>query len=153
MTSPLIPVGIATLGSLAVQTMSRLNPKDFLRELCGGDEKSAETTGPQPVAEPSLDLTNAIPAFIDHLRGELPAGANFDEPIMLKEDGWGGVVVDGDHPDRLAIEDLLASNATLREEFQKIADAATVQRDRALSPSFGEFRLRIEQDAASIHFE
>ena len=155
MTSLLAPVGIATLGSLAVQTMRQLSTGDFLRELCGGNDKPAEST--PDVTEPSaLDLSRAVPAFIEKLRELLPADVDAAQPIVLKEDGWGGVVVDGEHPDRLAIEDLLAADEKIRAEFQTLARAATLERDKASAvsgQSLGEFRLRIEGDTAAIGFE
>jgi hypothetical protein len=71
---------------------------------------------------------------------------------VLKDDGWGNVIVDGDHPDRLAIEELLASNEKLREEFLEIARTATANRDQSVAqfgPSLGEFRLQINDDVAA----
>ena len=156
MTSPLIPVGIAALGSLAVKTMRQLNPGDFLRELCGTNDEAVGSK-PSSLKDSSptvLDLSHAIPAFIEEFRDLLPAA--LEQPIVLKEDGWGGVIVDGDHPDRLVIEDLLASNAKLREDFQTIARAATSQRDQSAAEfgrSLGEFRLQITGDVAGIGFE
>ena len=161
MTSPLLPIGAAALGSFALKTVGQLNPGEFLRELWNGNnhEPAAEI---QPsdsgsATRKTTDLTLAIPSLVEHLRTRLQsAGVQLSQPITLKEDGWGGVVVDGDHPDRLAIEELFASDQELRAEFQTISQAATSERDRLASgfgPSLGEFRLQIDRETAAIAFE
>jgi hypothetical protein len=159
MTSPLLPVGLAALGTLAVQTVRQLKPGDFLRELYGTDEKPAESAPAKThsAAQTAADLSAAIPAFIEQLRTQLQSvGVELDQPIVLKEDGWGGVVVDGDHPHRTVIEELFASDESLRADFQQIARAATTQRDQSslgFGPSLGEFRLQMDAGAAAIAFE
>lgn len=166
MTSPLIPIGGVALGTLALSALRELHPGQFLHELWkgrneAGSEGSTEADASKADADSGVteqvDPSRALHSLVNQLRTRLvAAGVDVTQPIILKDDGRGGVIVDGDHPDRVAIEELFAADALLRSEFQSVARAATEDKDELapwLGPSWGEFRLHLDEDEAEIRFE
>jgi hypothetical protein len=159
MTFPLPPIGAAALGGLALQALQNVRPGEFLRELWNVREPDAAPVAPTLADTPTspLDLTQAVPAFADRLAMQLmAAGVDLTRPIVLKDDGQGAVIVDGDHPDRATIEGLLAADSQLRADFRALSAAASAQRDRLsdwLTPQRGEFRYRLDGRTGAIDFE
>jgi hypothetical protein len=120
---------------------------------------AAEERAETPVTElpTTIDLEELIPKFAAGLRDRL-RGAGIDPaiPFTLKEDGNGGLLVDGDHPHRAAIEDLLAQDSELLSQFQEIAREANQRRNASpagLDDPFAEFRLSLSGQTAAIYFE
>jgi hypothetical protein len=57
-----------------------------------------------------------------------------DVPFELKFDGHNGLVVDGNHPQRAEIEDLVRDDPALITAFHRVAAAAVACRRAALDP-------------------
>jgi hypothetical protein len=163
MTLPLPHVGAAALGTLAYQAVRHLKPGEFLRELWGNEHAAQPVKPPVGASDrpdttpPAVDLVQAVPAFAAKLARHLAAAGvqvNPSQPIVLKDDGRGGVMLDGDHLDRAAIEQVLAEHAGLRADFLAIASAAADQRQHlAVGLLPDEFRLAIHGGEATWYFE
>jgi hypothetical protein len=104
-----------------------------------------------------LNLDEALPPYVARLRGRLQAaGVDLSQPVTLKDDGHGTILVDGDHPDRSTIERILADDYQLRSGLQELAAAASEQRRGVgfeVDDPFGEFRLAIDNGSAAVRFE
>jgi hypothetical protein len=156
--SSLLPVGGAALGILAAKTLSSfsdgLSFKSHLAEK--SNDKPDKAIGPEP-PRVTVNLTEALPKFVSDLRDRLGrAGVDLSQPFVLKEDGQGGLIVEGDHPDRSTIERLLSDDPLLVSEFQAIAGAAVEQRQRlplGNDNAFGEFRLAFADGRVAVRFE
>jgi hypothetical protein len=83
------------------------------------------------------------------------SGVNPSIPFTLKDDGTGGILVDGEHPDRSTIEELFRGDSELMAQFHEIAAAATSRRQASpgVEGRFGEFRLSLDAGSAAIYFE
>ena len=87
-----------------------------------------------------------LEAYVDRLRERLlAAGIDLTKAIPLKVGLGGEIQVDGDHPDRAAIEDLLATDSQLAATFRMLANTLTKQFDATSGEPFSsEFRLTVE---------
>lgn len=165
MSMPLLPLGGAALGTFAWSALRELPPGQFLRELWSGGQQpeTAEAGGRHPATnsvvrgpadeQAASSLARLVRSLTERFRA---AGIGLAEPVVLREDGFGGVVVDGAHPEREAIERVLARDASLQADFLAVAAAATCERGASTDPaasSFEEFRLRLNGHEASIYFE
>jgi hypothetical protein len=144
---------------MAARSLANLTEKlSFRSHLFEGEAKQAaeHSSGSADILV-SSNLDKALPHLVSDLRERFrAAGVDLSEPIQLKEDGHGGVVVNGDHPDRSLIEDIFAGDSKLTDDFQQVAAAAVQQRQNySLSSDnpFGEFRLNIDGGSAAIRFE
>lgn len=156
--SALLPIGGAALGMLASRAFSgianELSFKDFLGQ--GEIEGSAN---PESVIAPrsEINLQEAVTGFGTELREKLAAsGVDLSQKLTLKSGLHGAIEVDGDHPQRAAIEDLLNRDDQLASAFQQISAAATETRRRTAVGTenrFGEFRLECTSGEAMIRFE
>lgn len=161
MISSLLPVGGAALGALALETLRHMPPGKFLQELLNGSSSPSESPASSREATTAtritLDLPKAIPAFAAKLRQRLgDMGVGLEQPITLKSDGHGGILVDGDHPHRMLVEDLVAFDDELAADFRAIAAAATEEHERQSAATGGlsrDFRLRIGPQASTVGFE
>ena len=77
------------------------------------------------------------------------------QPIRLKSDGQSGVHVDGHHPDRAKIEQLLDSSPDLAASFRRLAAAQTTasQLSQPGERLRGEFRLDIQPNEVEVLFK
>jgi hypothetical protein len=140
--------GIAAAGSLAREAVSAVGSGlSFAAELArqGKGEEIAPATGERDSAQEQF--TAALSQFARRLQQHLAAaGLAVTAPIELAADGLGGIDVSGNHPQQSAIEQLLATDEALREQF-----AALAEYDAQLTGgSRHEFGLLIEGDAAEV---
>lgn len=158
MMTSLLPIGGAALGVAAFQAL-RGSADNFLSHLWPGKENAAATEdgGKAPDPASSIDLNEAISTLAEKIRLRMKAaGSDLREPLRLKSDAWGHVVVDGDHPDRMILEDMFATDAELSGEFQAIQEAAYEHQSRYAAPHLpasGEFRLWLGPREATYVFE
>jgi hypothetical protein len=121
--SSLAPAG---LGAIAGQAAGRLvDGFSFAESLLRPEDASPEETKSVPV-EPTEQATSefqeALHDFRQRLQLRLAAqGVDLGRPITLRGDGFGGVEVEGDHPDRARIEQILAGDAELTADFQRLS--------------------------------
>jgi hypothetical protein len=158
MTSPLISIGGAALGGLAIHALKSVQSGGFLRELVSKkDNEPVTSKESESVPPPQFDLSSELPRFLQQLHQRLKAeGIDLSQPLVLKDDGRGGVIVDGDHPYRAEVEELVNNDVQLTSSFQAIVAAATRERDEMsswLGDSLGEFRLEIGDRGDAIRFE
>jgi hypothetical protein len=155
--SSLLPIGGAALGALAARTLGGLGESLSFQDHLRREAERAEPAAAGPATEPqaTLDLATALPDFIAQLQERLEAaGVDLTQPLTLKPDGNGGIMVDGEHPDRALVESLL-QDSELAGTFEEIAAAATERRraQPGVDNVFGEFRLRMDGKSAAIGFE
>jgi hypothetical protein len=116
--------GIAAAGSLAREAVSAVGSGlSFAAELArqGRREEIAPATGERDSAQEQF--TAALSQFARRLQQRLAAaGLAVTAPIELAADGLGGIDVSGNHPQQSAIEQLLASDEGLREQFAALAE-------------------------------
>lgn len=155
----LLPIGGAALGMLAARTLAGLTENlSFQSHLLGSQASNSDksSTGSTDTRV-TVNLEKSLPQLVSDLHERfLAAGVDLSQPIVLKDDGHGGLLVDGDHPDRSLIEDILSQDSKLSADFQAVAAAATERRQSyALSAdnAFGEFRLRFADETAAVRFE
>jgi hypothetical protein len=157
--SPLLPIAGATVSSLAgkaLDTISR-GPSflEVLRGAVGADNSPADvrdaatesSSSPEELAEDLKTLVRKLEASLRAVR------ANSSVPIELKSDGRGGVVLENPHPARAAIEQILVNDATLREEFHRLAARTIALHGREEPSASGEtedFRLRLDDDGGRV---
>ena len=161
MTAPLIPVGGIGLATLAWNGLRQFQPGQFLRELWGGADPDMAASEFEPsdtsIATETLDLSQSVLSLAKELRFRFSAaGVDLSQPLVLKDDGNGGVIIDGDHPDRATVEYLLAASPNLRAEFQSVLRAATEKHDKLapwLGQCLGEFRLELDEYTSAVRFE
>jgi len=160
--SPLVPIAGAALGSLANKTLDRLtNGPSFLDTLRESFSKGDaappagnQTTNVIPSAE---EQAAKFETLVRLLRQRFSAaGVDTSVPIELKGDGRGRVIVDDPHPDRVAIEQILASDPNLSARFLDLS--SVFARARELQGSLdplgdGDFRLRLDERGACVSYE
>jgi hypothetical protein len=155
--TPLLPIGGAALGVLAGRTLAGISQGLAFGSLLAGNPSDGNQEVVSNHPSVSVNLDEALPQFISDLRERLQtAGIDFSHSFTLKEDGSGGVIVDGSHPDSSVIEGLLAHDPKLLASFQAIAAAASQRRQNDSldhESAFAEFRLSFTQGVAAIHFE
>lgn len=116
--------GIAAAGSLAREAVSAVGSGlSFAAELArqGRGEELAPATDERDSAQEQFAA--ALSQFARRLQQRLAAaGLAVTAPLELAADGLGGIDVGGNHPQRSAIEQLLASEEALREQFAALAE-------------------------------
>ncbi|MFV1968246.1 MAG: hypothetical protein ACC628_22715 [Pirellulaceae bacterium] len=157
--SPLLPIAGAALSSLTGKAMETIaNGPSFLEVLQGslglGESSEAEK---ETAAEDVLsadELTTKLEAFVRKVQQKLAAARiEASLPIEMRSDGRGGIILDNPHPNRAAIEQILASDEELNAEFHRLAAgvaAASEQRDPLTSPDAEDFRLRLDQTGTEV---
>ena len=160
MTFPLLPIGGAALAGLVSHTLNKLEPGEFLRHLLGSadaSDTSRTTDSVQPPVSTKIDIAELLPDLAKNLKQRLSAaGVDLSQAITLKVDDYGEVVLDGEHIDRMHIEQLLAEDPQLRSDFLEVAAAATQEHKAQtawVGSSLGEFRLHLTDQGAAIAFE
>lgn len=116
-------VAASGLAKTAVQAVNQgLSFAAELAKSATADGKAADEEASR-LAEMRSDHAARIAEFADRIRRELEAaGIDLEEPIEVTSDGLGGVKLAGDHPQRAAIEELLATDVLLQRDFQRLAN-------------------------------
>jgi hypothetical protein len=116
-------VAATSLAKSAAQAVS--NGVSFATELAKSFQPGAEDpASAQQAARDGMRLEHEvrIAEFAARVRRNLEAaGIDVSEPLALTSDGLGGIAIAGDHPQRAAIEDLLAGDVLLQRDFQRLA--------------------------------
>jgi hypothetical protein len=122
--SSLVPAGLT---AVAVQAADKLaDGLSFAETLLRGDP-AAETTDASDEEsaakrEAQALLESKLADFRTLLSERLAtAGIDLSSPLTLQDDGFGFIAVDGAHPNRAAIERLLAGDAELTAAFNALA--------------------------------
>ncbi|WP_461208503.1 hypothetical protein [Desulfocurvus sp. DL9XJH121] len=77
------------------------------------------------VADMTEDLQKLQAGFVDALTDRLgEQGVDITQSFLLTTDDEGNIVVDGEHPDKEAIEEILNSDKTLKAAYETIAEQA-----------------------------
>jgi len=95
-----------------------------------------------------------LEAYVARLRERLlAAGIDLSKEIPLKVGLGGDIQVDSAHPDRAAIEELLATDSQLAAPFRMLAKALTNQYNATSGDPFSSaFRLTIEASEFNLAF-
>lgn len=159
--SPLFSIAGAALAPLARDVVEQLGDGLSFEKLLGRDGRAqaggtdASLADPHAgfPASPEAALLEAIrrqplkelEAYVDRLRDRLSAaGIDLSEEIALTLGSRGEIQVDGLHPDRAAVEELLAGDTQLTSTFRQLANAlAGRTTSTAGNPISDEFRLAI----------
>jgi len=153
--SPLLPIAGTAALSLARETVGAIGSGlSFATELLRQDNDAARAASePAPIDLPPSAaqerFEQALADFVARLRQRLAIlGIDVGDPLALESDGLGGIQVDGERPDRAAIEQSLAGDPQLLAEFQKLAEqyAALMGGDDRL----GDFGLLIGEDCVEV---
>ncbi len=150
--SPLLPFAGAALGPVLEKTLDGISQALSFLDVLHASPIAPE----QPVSEDStLDpLATQLTQVMEQLRERLDSiGIDLSTPVRLKSDGGGGVIVDGDHPDRVVIESLLNADADLTALFHTVASRAAEEAEPRPTRTAEDFRLIIEPADARIEFE
>lgn len=143
--SPLLPIAGGALTVVADRAIDAvkggLSFLDVLRQ-----QPNTEAASPKPVAH--TDPTQLLEGLLEHFQR---LGINTDAPVRLKSDGDGGVIIDGEHPDRVLIESLFNSHDELTAQFRELATAA-VEQDKEERRHPDDFRITIDGPGAAIGF-
>lgn len=156
--STLLPIGGAALGAIASRAISSLSQGlNFREHLSQADGAGAEDTKPATSPRSHFNLKDAVTRFVAQLQQQLESyGVDSSQAVTLKLGPQGAIEVDGDHPERAKIEDLLRQDGDLTAAFRELSATATENRERFAVGNdnrFGEFRLEVRAGEASIRFE
>ena len=115
------------------------------------------TGGPHSLTHVHRLAQRRLDEFLVEFRGSIASeDIDWSEPIELKSDGRGGVILARTRPDRAALEDYFASTPGLAAAFHRLAAAVTTAAKIQLPSGRrldGEFRLIVSQSDAEIRFE
>jgi hypothetical protein len=128
----MIPATLSSVSSSAANAVSSgiqrirdgLSFSNVLTQTPAKDASSVATSPHSEIAANDLrtQLETSLKKFRDAiLRRFAGAGIDTSVPVQLHSDGLGGVNVAGQHPDRLAIEQLFASDEELTSTFNQLA--------------------------------
>jgi len=139
--SALLPIAGVAAVSLAREAVSAVGSGlSFAAELV----RQGRGDGASPAADESAitaareQFTAALSQFAKRLRQHLEAaGMAVSGPIELAADGLGGIEVGGNHPQQAAIEELLAADGSLREQFVSLAEGYELLSDGSRRHEFG----------------
>jgi hypothetical protein len=146
-TSLLSIAGVAAAATLAREAVSAVGSGlSFAAELArqGREEETAPADGRDSAQE---QFATVLAQFARRLHQRLAsAGLATSVPIELAADGLGGIDVGDSHPQQAAIEQLLAADDSLREQFAALAE----RHSQTTGNSRHEFGLLIEGDVAEV---
>ena len=141
--SPLLPIAGGALSVVADRAIDAVREGlSFLDVL----QQGPETEAALPTPETRVDRTKLLESLREHFQR---LGINTAIPVHLKPNGDGGVIVDGEHPDRVLIESLFNTNNELTTRFTAVA-AAEQDFDDGRHPE--DFRSSIDSRGAAIGF-
>lgn len=148
--SPLLPISAAVLKPLAERAIDSLaNGLSFLDVLRHQESNADAPSEPDGSHDQPFDLGD----FVGRLREQFASlGIDPETPIRLKQNGNGGVIVDGEHPDRVLIEGLFAAENELTELFNTLALAAASEQELDEDFTVEDVRLQIDRFDADISF-
>ena len=124
-------IALLTLGGIAATGLAKTAVQavnqglSFAAELAKSATADGNATDEEAsrLAELRSDHAARIAEFADRIRRELEAaGIDLEEPIEVTSDGLGGIALASDHPQRAAIQELLATDVLLQRDFQRLAD-------------------------------
>jgi hypothetical protein len=145
--SPLLPIAGTALGVVADRAIDAvkegLSFLDVLR-----DAPASETEAPQASTPAPVDPSGLIASLREHFAR---LGIDLSNPVPLKQDGQGGVIVDGEHPNRVLIESLFNTHGELTEQFHALAIALAEEAGNNEYDS-EDFRLVIDGAREAIGF-
>ncbi len=148
--SPLLPLAGAVLKPIADRALDGLaSGLSFLETLRQSGSNHI------PAIEQDVIGTREfhVAAFQDQFRHRLALlGIDASTPIRLKQNGSGGVLVDGDHPDRVLIESLFSEDEELTELFNTLATIAAGEQRLDKNYSAEDFWLEIDHVDIEIGF-
>jgi hypothetical protein len=149
--SALLPIAGVAAASLAREAVSTVGSGlSFAAELVrqGRGEATEPAAGKSEFAAAREQFTAALSQFARRLRQHLEAaGLSISGPIELAADGLGGIEVGGNHPQQGAIEQLLAVDESLRDQFASLAEGFELLSD---DKGRHEFGLLIDGDEAEV---
>jgi len=148
--SALLPIAGVAAASLAREAIGAVGSGlSFAAELVRQNKGDApeRTAGQSELAAARGQFTAALSQFARRLRQHLESvGLAVAGPIELAADGLGGMEVGGQHPQQGAIEQLLAVDESLREQFAALAEGY----EQLAGSSRHEFGLLIDGDEAEV---
>ena len=115
--------------------------------------------GGKPVADdpPVSDgvAQQRLSQFMQRLKNVLAnAGVQDIENLTLSGDGRGGIIVDGDHPERTKIEKALREHPELAQEFNLVArDHQPLDDLSTFESSFAPRRLTLAIQSGQVHID
>lgn len=149
--SALLPIAGVAAASLAREAVSAVGSGlSFAAELVrqGRSEATESEAQESEFGAAREQFAAALSQFARRLRQHLEAaGLAVSRPIELAADGLGGIDVGGNHPQQATIEDLLAADDSLREQFASLAEGYELLSDGS---SRHEFGLLIDGDEAEV---
>ncbi len=132
--SHLLPLAAPAIGSLASDTVETIADglsfaQVLLQPRAKADEQVATDTKFVSVNDSDAALRSVrgtteevLKHFREAILGKLKeAGIDTSHPIRLRGDGQGGVIVDGDHPQRAAIEQIIREDTSLTGLFNYLS--------------------------------
>ena len=168
--SPLFSIAGNVLAPLARDVVEQITDGLSFQKLLQRDEPSdadsanasvdhSATQLPSSPEAAQLDAIRRQPlkeleAFVDRLRQRLLAGGiDLSDAIPLKVGNHGDIQVDDVHPDRAAIEELLAADTQLVKTFRLLSNALANQYNATSGDRVSsEFRLSIEATDFKMEF-
>lgn len=121
--SSIVPPGIAAVAGQAADRLA--DGFSFAEQLLRSEDaagQGAAASGDPTPAEAQSEFQAELDRFRKQLQDRLAAGGvDLSRPITLRSDGFGGVEIDGDHPDRSLIEQIVGRDAELTAAFQRLA--------------------------------
>ena len=149
--SALLPFAGVAAASLAREAVSAVGSGlSFAAELVrqGRGEAPEPATGESEFSAAREQIAAALSQFARRLRQHLEAaGLAVSGPIELVADGLGGIEVGGNHPQQSSIEQLLAADESLRDQFASLAEGFELLSDDTGRREFG---LLIDGDEAEV---
>ncbi|HJN08764.1 MAG TPA: hypothetical protein QF564_08730 [Pirellulaceae bacterium] len=170
-------MAISPLLSIAGDVVEQITDGLSFQRLLGRHDPSSADAANVPVGHPATEFLESpeafsrspkaaqleairrqplkeLEAYVDRLRERLlAAGIDLSEAIPLKVGNRGDIQVDDNHPDRAAIEDLLASDSQLATTFRLLSNALANQYNAASGNQLSnEFRLTIEASNFKMEF-
>lgn len=149
--STLLPLAGAAIAPVLGQVVNSVTEGLSFLDVMHTQEQPGAT---EPVeASKANTLQQDIVELTDRLRERFAQlGIDLTTPLRLKQDGRDGVVVDGEHPDRVLIESIFGNDEELTSQFNAVAASATEGSDATDSGITKEFRLVMGQAGTQIEF-
>jgi hypothetical protein len=122
--NPFLIVAAVTVGrSAAAVAGDSLAFAAELLQAAGGATPETSEEGPAAIERLRLQLAGHIGGLSKRIERQLvSASIVLSKPLELISDGLGGIVVAADHPQRAAIEEVLAKDVLLDRDFDRLAD-------------------------------
>ena len=161
--SPLLPIAGAAVGSIASRVTEGISNSfaDVLQRMRLPGESAASGQNPDSLRTNSGSSVGgptdsaALERFRIALTQQLDvAGVDLSKPVHLRGDGFGRLVLQGDHPDRAIIEMVLHENVSLAAMFNELAAEHLPPRDAGSDPDeldALQFAVTISAETIEVH--